>query len=158
MRKMRTLVDRFNEKWTLDPDSGCWLWDAYRMPSGYGTIRLGQKEEGSESAHRVSWIINRGPIPDRMCICHRCDNPPCVNPDHLFLGTYSENTLDAVSKDRFHPPVIRGTDTKLAKLTDDQVREIRKDCRASRAVGADYKVSHTVILYIRRGRTWSHIQ
>lgn len=111
--------------------SGCWLWAGARTTNGYGAIRVGGR---MARAHRVAWELAYGPIPEGLDVLHRCDVPVCVNPSHLFLGTDSDNQLDASAKGRHgmkrHPErssfkgrVIstRGN----AKLTQAQVREIR---------------------------------
>ena len=77
--------------------SGCWVWVGNRIPQGYGTIGVGGKPV---RAHRYSWELHNGPIPDGLFVLHRCDNPPCVRPDHLFLGTALDNSRDCVDKGR----------------------------------------------------------
>lgn len=84
-------------------DHGCIEWQGGRHPSGHGMIAA--KRDGkwvSLYTHRVAWEVANGPIPDGMCVCHRCDNPPCVNPLHLFLGTRSDNIVDMWNKGRSH--------------------------------------------------------
>jgi hypothetical protein len=78
-------------------ESGCWEWDGYRNELGYGICVLRRQRW---RAHRLAWAYVHGPIPDGMVICHRCDNPPCINPDHLFLGTHRDNTADMMRKGR----------------------------------------------------------
>lgn len=95
-------------------ESGCWLWIGCVNAHGYG--RLNVDGTDVQLAHRVSWVIHRGAIPDGLC--HKCDTPPCVNPDHLFLGDSKANMRDAMNKGR-----CKGAPRKL---TDEQVREVRR--------------------------------
>jgi hypothetical protein len=95
LAKMRTRPAhvRFWEHVEKLPDDGCWVWTGSRLQSGYGTFDKGR-------AHRFSYALANGPIPDGLHICHRCDNPPCVRPDHLFAGTRVDNMQDAIAKGR----------------------------------------------------------
>jgi hypothetical protein len=79
-------------------EGGCWLWTGGHNASGYGTTKI---KANSYLAHRVSWTIHRGEIPEGLFVCHHCDNPPCVNPDHFFLGTKKDNTQDSIAKGRW---------------------------------------------------------
>lgn len=102
----RPLSERFWEK--VDKDGPvpqhvlgqCWKWSAAVSIGGYGVIGRGRADEGMTYAHRVSWEIHNGPIPDGYYVLHHCDNPPCCNPAHLFLGTYGDNNRDARQKGR----------------------------------------------------------
>ena len=91
----------------------CIEYNGYRMPQGYGRRRYKGR---MTLAHRVAWMESRGDIPDGLCVLHKCDNPPCINPDHLFLGTHNDNMYDMARKER------HGN----CKLTREQVAEIRK--------------------------------
>jgi len=81
----------------LVSETGCWNWTKGKMPFGYGVVTFQQKQIRT---HRLSWMIHRGKIPAGMCVCHRCDNPSCINPDHLFLGTFGDNNRDMKAKGR----------------------------------------------------------
>jgi hypothetical protein len=101
-RAITPILDRFwrysNEG---EPDQ-CWEWTGKaRHPFGYGVFGLGTRQAGTMQAHRFSYQLYVGPIPDGMCVLHKCDNPPCVNPDHLFLGTRADNNHDMIAKGRY---------------------------------------------------------
>ncbi len=93
----KTLKERFDEKWIPVTETGCWLWTAHVRTKGYGRIIVNCKVK---HAHRVSWELHKGPIPDGLCVLHKCDVPSCVNPDHLWLGTDKDNTQDMIKKGR----------------------------------------------------------
>lgn len=144
-------IKRFWSK--VDMADGCWEWVAGKTPRGYGKFRL---LDGHIGAHRYCWEITNGPIPDGLFVCHRCDNPPCVNPEHLFLGTSQDNIDDMVEKGRS----LHGERNHAAKLTPKQVNEIRRrfapgDTYA--AVGREYGVSYGTISRIINGKAWTHI-
>ena len=110
--------ERFEARYEIDQESGCWLWTGTCNPAGYGTIGKDRRER---LAHRVSWELHRGPIPDGLSVCHHCDVPRSVNPDHLFVGTDADNMADKTRKMRQH----WGEKKPTSKLTEGQVRAIR---------------------------------
>ncbi len=150
---MNTLQQRFDSKWIPEPFSGCWLWTAAQSPLGYGRIGVGGRAGNGRPAHRVSWMLHRGEIPTGKEVCHRCDTPSCVNPGHLFLGSHNENMRDAVLKGR----TSRGADRPLAKLTENQVREIRSSTETQRALAIRYGICQQHISDVKSGRKWRHV-
>lgn len=116
---MKSQIDRFNEKWEPVTESGCWIWTAYTNACGYGSFRHNGK---MKLAHRVSYELHIAPIPSGMVICHTCDTPACVNPNHLFPGTQLENIEDRHKKGR----TSSGEGRPSAKLTWADVLEIRR--------------------------------
>ncbi len=98
---------------------GCWLWTGTLRPDGYGVLGLGGRKDGLIRAHRLSWIIRGLDLPDNMIVCHKCDTPPCVNPEHLFIGTHLDNHTDMKLKGRSSaPPVHFGTSNNKAHLIE----------------------------------------
>jgi len=123
---LKPVNERFEEKFIPEPNSGCWIWVAASFKNGYGAFRIGGKRPYEHCAHRASWRIFHGEIPHGMDVCHRCDSPWCVNPDHLFLGSRSENFADAKNKGRIGGFLrIDGKRNKRFLFDDVQVHMIR---------------------------------
>lgn len=135
----------------VEKSDGCWLWRG-TVAGGYGQCRSAPKVR--VAAHRFSYNLHFGPIPDGLYVCHRCDTPLCVNPAHLFLGTDSDNMRDMVSKGR-HPKQRRAY---RAKLTADQVRQVRHSTESNASLAAGLGVDDNTIANIRKGRTWRALQ
>lgn len=124
-RPPKPLGERFWPKVDRRGDDECWEWRGSRGVSGYGCVELPETRR-LVGAHRASWILHFGSIPDGLFVLHRCDNPPCVNPHHLFLGTHEDNMADASVKGRIVASRARGERSGNARLTDAQVAEIRR--------------------------------
>lgn len=159
----RSFVQRFWSR--VQKTDGCWIWTAAHKPEGYGKMWMNGK---LESAHRISWILTRGPIPDGLWVLHKCDNPPCVNPDHLYIGYRKENGRDAAErhripygKDAYFSKCV-GEKNFNARCTDQIVRDIRAKYvprkfglwRLSKFFG----LPRTTIGNIVNRRTWKHVQ
>ncbi len=162
----RTEAERF---WShVDKSGDCWLWTSTRLRGGYGQFMT----EGTRLAHRVAWRLMFGPIPAGLVVCHSCDVKACVNPGHLFLGTYQDNVDDMIAKGRnpqgesWHTAARlearpKGSSHGHAKLTDADVREIRRRFRVGDVTKAslaeEFSVSAGAIRNIVTGRNWTHL-
>lgn len=159
-RWTKTLNDRFWEK--VDKESSqifyngtrCWEWTASKNITGYGKINIGGKLFGS---HRFAYELTYGEIPDGLNVLHRCDNPPCCNPDHLFLGTHSDNSKDMSEKGR----VSFGENHWNSKLTEERVIKIRNEFSFGNITHTElskkYNVSRRTIGDIVNKKLWRHI-
>lgn len=143
---------------------GCREWDGFRDRDGYGRIRF--RGKSSCAVSRVIWELLNGPIPDGLHVLHQCDNPPCINPDHLMLGTHEENMADKVKKGRSAKSAgrryaaeaysgRRGTKRPTSKLTEEQVRAIRADDSIGRKIAANYNISLSLVGQIKRREAWA---
>ena len=149
MKHTATLRQRFDAKWMPEPNSGCWLWLGAALPKGYGMIGRGGRGTGYIYAHHVAFQISNGPIPTGQFVLHSCDNPYCVNPDHLFLGTQKTNMEDKVAKGRQRP----GEQHPNARLTWAIVRRMRLERASTNKTlaeigapyGADFRHVHEII-------------
>lgn len=137
----------------------CWEWQGTVRTGGYGMITISQKTAKGGvrrmQAHRYSFEALKGPIPDGLCVCHHCDNRLCVNPDHHFLGTYSDNAADRERKGRGR--ATKGTTNGNSKLTEADIPIIRSSSEVNTKIAARYKVAQTTIAKIKRGELWRHV-
>lgn len=136
-------------------DEGCWPCIGSRTKFGHVHFSIGGRHY---YAHRLAWEVTNGPIPEGMCILHRCDNPPCARPDHLFLGTRRDNTHDMFAKGRNRTTPRLGTDHHSHKITEADVHAIRAAIGVSRrALAGQYGVTPENISAIVLRKTWRHI-
>jgi len=155
---------RFWSKVAVDSEESCWVWRGTTNRSGYGFFKVKAGEQ--RLAHRVSWEFRNGPIPAGLCVCHRCDNPPCVNPAHLFLGTQGDNLADMRAKGRqghgtIGRPGTPGEDHGSAKMTDEKVREIRSRYALGGitqvALASEFSIDQKQVSNIIRRVNWRHV-
>lgn len=137
-------------------DSHCMEWNSYINPQGYGKIYHNGK---SYRAHRLSYQIFIGLIPKNMEICHLCDNTKCINPNHLFLGSHSENMKDMSNKNRHK--VLKGSKNKLSKFNEEDILDIRRRLdgnESQKNIAKDFDVYQTTISKIKLNKSWRHVK
>ncbi len=151
--KQNTLTKELIEKRIKVMPSGCWEWQGTVLDRGYGQIRINYKRY---PAHRISMHIYRNfDLSSDLFICHRCDNPPCVNPDHLFPGTHAENCKDSVAKGRWVNN--QGSRHGMAKIDEDDVlliRTLRELNWPNRSIGEVFEITQSCVSAITLNRSW----
>ena len=158
-----TVEERFWAKVDIRDGDECWPWreGQAHLPQGYGLFRI-PDYEWMQRSNRVAWRLTYGEIPDGQQVLHSCDNPPCCNPAHFFLGTNADNVADKVAKGRssFPQPKKRGERHHGAKLTQAQVDSIRAESTGVRGEGKAfaerYGVSRSTICEILKGKLWAY--
>lgn len=141
----------FEDLYIPEPNSGCWLWLGHVKRDGYGQIRY----EGKQTrAHIASYKMYKGPT-NGLFVCHKCDQRSCVNPDHLFLGTPSDNTQDCIKKGRFNRP--KGENHVNAILTKEIVLEIVNSTCRRKIMAMKYNISEAYVSSLRKKRKWKHL-
>lgn len=163
---MKTLEERFWEKVDIGSKNECWNWLGSKHRRGYGHFGAIKKVL---YAHRVSWELHFGNIPDGVGVCHNCDNPSCVNPNHLFLGNQSDNITDAYKKGRInvlegelwhsvHRESKSGESNGFHKLTEEEVRIIKSRKYTSKKLSQMFGVTQGAIYHVLSGRNWKYIE
>lgn len=152
------LMKRLEDKYIPEPNSGCWLWlGGLSKENGYGTISV---DGESRKAHRVMFELSTSEkIPSGYEVCHHCDNPCCVNPDHLFVGTHIDNMRDRDKKGRRKPP--KGTFNGFSKLDDSKVRAIRlalvENKKTQGQIADEFGCDQSTVSLIKLGKRWTHV-
>lgn len=150
-----TNLDRFMAK-VLKTDS-CWNWTGAKKTSGYGNFYMNKK---FVCAHRASYVLFVGEIKEGNVICHKCDNPSCVNPEHLFSGTQKENIRDMKIKGRAMGAIKGGVFHPVSKLTNEDIVKIRARRKAGellRIIAADFGITEGNVSYIASYKTWANV-
>ena len=148
----QTDMRRFFSKVSVVPTAkGCLEWQARALKSGYGQFSQNGK---SVYAHRMAYFLATGNEPGGLSVCHKCDNPLCVNPEHLFLGSVADNARDRDNKGR----AACGEKNGSAKLNSGDVLRIRSDTRRQNDIAAHYGVSQFTISRIKAGKVWRHVK
>lgn len=149
--KLKDRLERYSMPIT---ECGCRVWLRSCDSSGYGTVRANFLNR-TLATHRLAYTIYIGPIPEGMLVLHRCDMPPCINPNHLFLGDDAANVADRDAKGRRVD--LRGVEQGRAKLSEADVLAIISDPRKHREIAADYGISTGPVMLIKSGISWTHI-
>lgn len=152
----KSVQDKFNSQIKINVVTGCHEWQGYCDKDGYGRFRFGGKKQRS---NRVMWLLIHGEIPDNLFVLHHCDNPKCVNIDHLWLGTHLDNMADRNKKNRQAHTV--GNMNNSAKLTEKDVKEIRLLLRSGifqETIAKEFNVTQQLISRIRNKKAWKHLE
>jgi len=154
-------ITRFWNKIDIKSSDLCWEWKAYKNKAGYGRFAVGNKKT-PQLSHRLAWIYhyNIEEIPNNLCVLHKCDNPACCNPNHLFLGTQKENIKDMIDKNRFSPGHLPGEKNGNSKLKPEQVIQIRNlflTGETQRKIAKIFGISPYVAWAIKKRKIWKHL-
>ena len=144
--------ERFHKQTDKNHESGCWLWIGAITSNGYGNMKI----KGLQiPAHRFSYKFHYGSIPEGLCVLHKCDVRNCVNPDHLFVGTVTDNNRDCMKKGRRPAPI--GERHGGTKLTEKQAKEIKYSSLRNCELAEKYQIGRPAVTQIRNGTNWKYI-
>lgn len=146
---------RFLKRVVKGKPKDCWKWTGSRVGSWHGQWRNGAGL--NELTHRAAWRLMKGEIPEGLFVLHRCDNPVCVNPAHLFLGTQSDNLKDMWAKGRARPKSNLGEKHGMSKLTTEQVLTIRASRESAKVLARQFHVAPTTIYDVLKRKIWKHV-
>lgn len=157
----RPLKSRIIESRKIDKSTGCWVWIKRLNSTGYGALTCGSRVDNTRRiglAHRISYEIFVGAIPDGLFVCHKCDNRKCFNPKHLFLGTALDNTRDCIAKGRYNfKHGWTGEAHPAAKLTVSDIRDIRRSSEDANFLAKSYNINPAHVRSIWAGRSWKSV-
>ena len=142
-----SVLQRFWQRVNKEAEDGHWVWTGAKRGFGYGQLFVNGK---NQSAHRLSWELHNGPIPEGLWVLHKCDYPPCVNPEHLFLGTPQDNALDKCKKGRSHTTYFRLEDVQ-------KIRDAFREGASIPELMAEYKEPYYKIYNLLTGRTFAYL-
>ena len=155
VRYMKTIL----EKNTKINEKGCWIWQKNKSASGYGKTQYYEnKIKYYLRSHRAAWMVYNGDIPSNLIVCHKCDVSLCCNPDHLFLGTFKENTQDMIRKKR--DIRIKGEQNYNSILNEEivlKMREMKKQGLKVKVIAEHFNIKYFTCLDAISGRNWSHV-
>lgn len=155
--RKNSLKSRFDNGYKINEKTGCWEWiKTMHSKNGYGSIGVGTSN--SEKAHKISYILHKGEIPIGLCVCHTCDNPKCVNPNHLWLGTPKDNSDDKFKKNRFVS--CKGESNGGCKITEEIAKKIKEMLligKTSMEISRFFNINYKTVFHIKHGHTWKHI-
>ena len=168
VRVKSTPIERVLARIEKDESTGCWNFQGARNEAGYGIVGLGGRGAGVDRAHRIAYRHFKGDTPKGMFVCHKCDNPACCNPDHLFLGTAKENTKDMIEKKRGSKPPRndhdRGSYRYNAKLNEELVAELRARNKAGESgysiwkeLNNSFHMCQSAVYRMLKGDSWGHV-
>jgi hypothetical protein len=155
--KRKPVIERFFR--LINKTPSCWIWIGSCYKNGYGSFGVGIWKEGTFKntyAHRVSYELHKGPIPIGLCVLHKCDNPPCVNPDHIWLGTTADNVRDKVNKKR-HGFGEKNSQAILKEKDIIEIRKLHNDGMKQIEIAKKFPVHKGTIWQIVNRLSWKHI-